>query len=487
MLLNAGLLIALAAIAIALPSLRGASAVRTAGARTGNAGVSLPTAAWARISQTLGAQRPAFHVGGARGNLRAANPTQGLSASFTRSGVELAGAKARLHIGLQGIGRGDAYTKLGEVTPSASVNRVTYQHTSVDEWFLNGPLGFEQGFTIARAPSVSAGAPLTLAIAFSSNVRSDLARGGRGVTLRDGASSIRYGGLIATDARGRTLHSWLQLAGGRLLLRVDDAHARYPLTIDPLIQTGGRLAVSAGEQSPPSLLGASVALSGDGDTALVGAPRDDNGQGAAWVFVKEGETWKQQGAKLTAGEAGGTGQEDCNEEAEEPGECAFGASVALSQNGDTALIGAPSGTESTGAAWVFTRTGSSWSAAQMLGTGKGRFGRSVALSADGATALVGDPSANLERGEAWVFTLSGSTWSTQAALTDLEESRLRSLRAWRGAVGRRQHSADRRPGRQQLFGRRMELHALRLCVDRNGQADRAGWARPLRQERGAVG
>jgi hypothetical protein len=420
MLLNAGLLIALVGIAIALPSLRGGSAVRAAGAR---AGASLPTAAWARISQTLGAQRLAFHVGGARGNLQAANPAQGLSASFTRSGVELRGATARLHIGLQAIGRGGSYRELGEVTPSASANRVTYEHAGLDEWYVNGPLGFEQGFTIPRAPSASAGAPLTLAIAFSGNARSELARGGRGVTLGEGASSIRYGDLTATDARGRPLHSWLKLSAGRLLLQVDDAHARYPLTIDPLIQTGGRLAVSAGEQSPPSLLGASVALSSDGDTALVGAPHDNNGAGAAWVFVKEGETWKQQGAKLTAGEPGGTGQEDCDEEAEEPGECAFGASVALSSNGNTALVGAPSGTESSGAAWVFTRTGSSWSAPYELGSGGGRFGRSVALSADGTTALVGDPSANLEHGAASVFTLSGSTWSTQAVLTDLEASR----------------------------------------------------------------
>src|SRR4029079_5616181 len=81
--------------------------------------------------------------------------------------------------------------------------------------------------------------------------------------------------------------------------------------------------------------GASVALSGDGNTALIGGPADDDGKGAAWVFTRAGSTWTQQGAKLT-----GTG---------ESGEGRFGDSVALSGAGNTALIGGAPGTRSPGA------------------------------------------------------------------------------------------------------------------------------------------
>ena len=43
------------------------------------------------------------------------------------------------------------------------------------------------------------------------------------------------------------------------------------------------------------MLGATVALSSDGNTALVGAPRDNAFQGAAFVFTRTGSVWSQQG------------------------------------------------------------------------------------------------------------------------------------------------------------------------------------------------
>ena len=72
---------------------------------------------------------------------------------------------------------------------------------------------------------------------------------------------------------------------------------------------------------------ASVAISGNAKTALIGGPSDGNGVGAAWVFRRSGGAYSQQGSKLTA--SGGVGAAN------------FGASVALSSDGSTALIGAP--------------------------------------------------------------------------------------------------------------------------------------------------
>jgi hypothetical protein len=141
--------------------------------------------------------------------------------------------------------------------------------------------------------------------------------------------------------------------------------------------------------------GESVALAGDGTTALVGGIGYDHDIGAAWAYTRAGGKWEQQGPPLQGNDAG---------TAEPDGE---GHSVALSENGDTALIGGPDDDISRGAAWAFQRSGSSWSEQQKLeGTGGEGFaeqGFGVALSGDGGTALVGAIGQGAEQGAAWVF------------------------------------------------------------------------------------
>ncbi len=150
--------------------------------------------------------------------------------------------------------------------------------------------------------------------------------------------------------------------------------------------------------------GMSVALSADGNTALIGAPDDYGYAGAAWVFTRAGATWTQEGEKLVA------------DDESQPEESQFGSSVALSADGDTALVGGPDDNSRQGAAWVFARSDSTWTqqGAKLTGageTGEGEFGYSVALAADGATALFGAPGDNGGAGAAWTYTRSGSTWT----------------------------------------------------------------------------
>jgi hypothetical protein len=86
-----------------------------------------------------------------------------------------------------------------------------------------------------------------------------------------------------------------------------------------------------------------------------------------------------------------------------------GTAVAVSADGNTLIVGGMPQNSSDGATWVFTRTGGVWTqqGAELIGTGGGNSqGRSVALSADGNTALVGGPG-NGGNGGAWVFTRSG--------------------------------------------------------------------------------
>jgi hypothetical protein len=119
--------------------------------------------------------------------------------------------------------------------------------------------------------------------------------------------------------------------------------------------------------------GMSVALSADGNTAIVGGPGPNNADrdrspslgpaGAAWVFTRTGGGWRQQGGKLigTTSDFGG-------------GLWSQGASVALSADGNTAIVGGPSDNRTTGAAWVFTRSGGVWTRQgnKLVGTGAGQ-------------------------------------------------------------------------------------------------------------------
>jgi hypothetical protein len=147
--------------------------------------------------------------------------------------------------------------------------------------------------------------------------------------------------------------------------------------------------------------GASVALSADGNTALVGGPSDNGTTGAAWVFTRNANAWTQQGSKLVG----------ASEAAPPPGQ---GISVALSADGNTAIVG---GWRAEGA-WVFTRSQGVWTqqGKKLVGSGfvgSARQGTSVALSADGNTAIVGGWSDNGKAGAAWVFARSGGVWKQQ--------------------------------------------------------------------------
>ncbi|HWF33348.1 MAG TPA: IPT/TIG domain-containing protein [Solirubrobacteraceae bacterium] len=396
----------------------------------------VPSTARAEVSAVLGTAQPAFRVRSSGGALRARNAANALHASFAGSGVRLRSRGVDVSLSLRALGIGDSLQAVARALPTAHANRVSYARGgALTEWYANGPAGLEQGFTLMHAPGhatqtqTQEQGPLTLSLALGGSAHASLAPGARSLTLRSGMHTLKYGGLEATDANGHALRSWLALEGGRLLIRVDAAHARYPLTIDPLIEASGKL-TGAGEIGEGQF-GSSVALSADGDTLLVGAPHDANvDRGAAWFFTRAGSTWVQQGSELTGAEGAPPGEEEqCAEEApEEAGECAFGASVALSADGNTALIGEPSATARPGSAWVFKRTGSGaeakWTRAIILpgegGAVGGRFGKSVALSADGATALVGDPSADGQRGDAWVFALSGASATVQGELVDAE-------------------------------------------------------------------
>jgi hypothetical protein len=376
--------------------------------------LSLPTAAQDSVSAALGRDQAAYHIRG----LVARNPAQRLAAQFARSGVAVTAGSARFAIALKAFGRGGVLRALPPGLPVARADRVSYARGPVREWWANGPLGLEQGFDIARRPAGSGA--LTLSLAVSGSVRLD-----HGTVLLPGG--LRYAGLRATDARGRSLHAWLQVRDGRVLVRVNDAGAHYPLTIDPTVEQAELTASDGVGGSPGDQFGYSVAVSGN--TVVVGAPFRKVGTyaqaGAVYVFQMPAAGWASatQTAELT-----------------DPAlldHVELGYSVAIS--GNTIVAGAPAGSEvpgnstnSQGTVDVFTTTTGNWTststpAARLtvstpessLG---GELGWSVAIS--GNTIVAGAPydPTYPSYGEAYVFVMPEGGWVNATQTAELSAS-----------------------------------------------------------------
>ncbi|GAA0465503.1 hypothetical protein GCM10009096_02620 [Parasphingorhabdus litoris] len=157
--------------------------------------------------------------------------------------------------------------------------------------------------------------------------------------------------------------------------------------------------------------GFSVAISGD--TAVAGAFRADDEDigvdaGAVYIFVRSEADWRQQ-AKLTASD--GAPSDTLGGNVAISGETAVAGAIGDDQNGDNS-----------GAAYVFVRSGTTWSQQMKLIAADGAegdaFGQSIAISGD--TLVIGAPhddDKGIGSGSVYVFTRSGTTWYQQAKLT----------------------------------------------------------------------
>ena len=161
--------------------------------------------------------------------------------------------------------------------------------------------------------------------------------------------------------------------------------------------------------------GISVCMSDDGLYAIIGATGDDSSKGSVYIFTRSGTTWSQQ-AKIVAADGIANDQ--------------FGVSLDINGIGTYCIIGAwfadlPSKANA-GAAYIFTRSGTTWSQQTKLNANdsesEGRFGKSVAISDDGSYAVVGAPQTSANRGSAYIFIRSGSTWTKEAKLLNRDGS-----------------------------------------------------------------
>jgi len=211
----------------------------------------------------------------------------------------------------------------------------------LEEWFLNDARGLEQGWTLSERPGGAVEEMLSLDFSVRGGLRPEVT--GRGLAVRfvddSGAAALSYGGLKAWDAEGRALAvRFVDLGAGEgqpdLRIEVDERGAVYPVTIDPVAQ---QAYLKASNTDAGDNFGHSVSVSGD--TVVVGA-------------------W---------------------------GESSYATGVDGDESDNSAT--------SSGAAYVFARTGGTWAQQAYLKASNtranDRFGSSLSVS--GATVVVATP------------------------------------------------------------------------------------------------
>jgi hypothetical protein len=293
-----------------------------------------------------------------------------LTACFGSEGARLhVKSSAPLNLRLSSWGREHDLKAARYTKPVLTGARAEYTHRELVEWWKVLPIGFEHGFTISRRPQGDG--KLTLILATNRAARNE----------NDGLSwnALRYDGLSVIDADGKHIPASIKADGNRVLIEADDASARYPLVVDPLVWLQQK--VFAADGAWHDYLGSAFAMSGD--VALAGAPyaagSAGSNQGAVYVFSRSGGVWTQT-QKLVASDGVAKGY--------------FGQGIAL--DGNTAIIGAEgvavNGVANAGAAYVFSRASDgTWSQTQKL-TASTPYQQSAfggALSIEGDTALVG--------------------------------------------------------------------------------------------------
>ncbi|MBI4673665.1 MAG: FG-GAP repeat protein [Chloroflexi bacterium] len=391
----------------------------------GNSFAMLPVQAQAAISQVIGRDQGSYHAVRTATGWRFNNPTHQLGATFDADGATVQHANTAWSFGLRAWGYGNTRFGVEAQTPRAVQNRIEYARGALTEWYVNGLLGIQQGFTVQASvishqlPVISHQSPvseLTLEFDLPSDLNVEIAVDRRSLTLWRGKEmALRFTGLTAYDARGSALRARLEVArknekdeSSALRVRVDTRGAQYPIVIDPFVQ---RAKLVAADGAANDWFGSAVAISGD--TVVVGAYGDDiasaAGQGSAYVFVKPGGGWSDmaQSAKLVASD-GAAGD-------------LFGLSVAIS--GDTVVVGAISddvgSNADQGSAYVFVKPNGGWvgtlpQAAKLTasdGTAYDDFGSAVGIS--GETIVVGarsDTDRDEVQGSAYVFVKPGSGW-----------------------------------------------------------------------------
>lgn len=175
--------------------------------------------------------------------------------------------------------------------------------------------------------------------------------------------------------------------------------------------------LTAGDGMADDQLGYAVAIDADGDVAAIAAPLDDTvdgmDHGSIRIFTRTGTVWTER-ATLTSSAVAALSW--------------FGLELAISGDGTHVIAGATNDRDAggleTGSATIFGGSGASWSTEAHLfptpAADGDYFGGAVTLDDTGARAIVGalraDAPGTSDAGGAYVFLRSGATWTLETVL-----------------------------------------------------------------------
>ena len=365
----------------------------------------------------LGQANPAYRLHAAADGSLQAPTLAGLPLTLDATTLRLGEAQRTWAWTLSGWGRAATLTAPTGATPAVlQANQARFALNGIEAWYIAGPGGLEQGWTVAARPT-GAG-PLLLTFAEAGELRGDVMADGQGLRLRNaaGVSMLRYDRLLAFDATGRTLTARFTRQGDALAISVDDATATYPLTIDPVIEISRIDGNYVNEK-----IGSAIAMTPDTSTLVIGAPNSNGSAmgGGGLPTLARGAVYVHTGgsttpvAKLT-NSAGADGDN-------------LGWAVAISADGNTIVAGAPYANGGIGRVYVYAKvSGSTWANSStptailtVLDASGGvnppkDLGFAVAVSSNGDTIVAGqprDPSGGSNRGSVRIFVRSGATWA----------------------------------------------------------------------------
>ncbi|MGO8751581.1 MAG: hypothetical protein ACLQNE_37040 [Thermoguttaceae bacterium] len=173
----------------------------------------LPVAAQHAISSAIGQDQAAYHAASGAAGVALANPANGFNAQVQSGALHVSAGSDTWDMSLAGLGYGGAVQPVGTARTSNNGNRVDCNYGTIDEWFVNGPSGLEQGFNVAPLPQSDVTGSLTVDLALGGDLTGTVNATGDGLTLTrsDGSAVLGYTGLVAYDATGKTLPASLEV------------------------------------------------------------------------------------------------------------------------------------------------------------------------------------------------------------------------------------------------------------------------------------
>ena len=357
-----------------------------------------PEAAWLaaiRRHVTQSEYRPSSNTVG----LQAPSRRHAFRTYFEPTGIRVVdrvtkGGPQLFTLRLEQMGRANS---LAPVTPGVVVRdgaKVVIRRGSILEWYVNGPAGLEQGFTLSKR--VAGESPLVLELSLEGAEASSSGEVVRIATTT--GRHLNYGQLKAVDAAGIQLPVRLSVPSARhIQLQVNDTGARYPIVIDPLLAADAATLLESDQRG--AMFGFSVAgagdVNGDGyDDVIVGAWRYDTGEtdaGAAFVF------YGSANGITDATPATANARIESDQADSELGENVAGAGDVNGDGYADIIVGAPrydGGETDSGAAFVFLGSASGIADATPAGAhariGSGQAGANMGVNVAGAGDVNGD-------------------------------------------------------------------------------------------------